>query len=386
MLKKSSWKSKRAKILAIAGGLLAVCLIGVIVGAATSALAAGGVHNATLLNDQLYHKKGKPQTKGGTPTPTPTAVATDGTPTPTPTAVTTDPNMTGMDMTGTTTTDPTTTTNGTVTSAVALLTHAPSGTATLSQANGTLTVTLTLTGLKPGGSYAAHIHQGTSCLTTTNGTMIQALNNVKADTAGNGTSVTQINLNNLNGNQPNGNQQSAIPASGWYINVHNGDGADGLKAADTDAAIACGTIKNPNNAAKVTVKLGPSSSPGENAAGFATLTFTQGTQGTPTLSILLLMHGMIPNSEHAAHIHAGSCTQPGEPLIHLDMSNGQMVPLKADGNGNISATITIANPTTLKGTAVTAIPTAGWAINVHYGTDLNSQTQYTPVLCGNVVA
>jgi len=54
-----------------------------------------------------------------------------------------------------------------------------------------------------------------------------------------------------------------------------------------------------------------------------------------------------------------------------------MTPLMADANGHAMKVSTFAG--------VTSIPATGWDINVHYSTDLTTQTGYNPILCGNVV-
>jgi hypothetical protein len=51
-------------------------------------------------------------------------------------------------------------------------------------------------------------------------------------------------------------------------------------------------------------------------------------------------------------------------------------PLVADGNGSASATSTVVN--------VTQVPTGGWLIMSHRGTNLSSQIDYDPILCGNI--
>ena len=80
-----------------------------------------------------------------------------------------------------------------------------SGTAQLTVSGGTLTVKLTLSGLQPGSSHAAHIHTG-SC--ESQGAVIYPLSNVVADASGKSISTTTIK------------NVSSIPGRGWYVNVH----------------------------------------------------------------------------------------------------------------------------------------------------------------------
>lgn len=83
--------------------------------------------------------------------------------------------------------------------------EAVSGNAELSLSNRTLTATLTLHGLAPGSSHAAHIHSG-SC--ERSGPVVHAFPTVIADGQGNAqVSATFANVD-------------TIPASGWYVHVH----------------------------------------------------------------------------------------------------------------------------------------------------------------------
>src|SRR5207248_1681868 len=99
-----------------------------------------------------------------------------------------------------------------LTHASVALTHTATGKATLNWNATTkaLTVTLRLTGLAPNSTHPAHIHLGTC---NSDGPIAYMLHNVKASKAGIGTSTTLLH-----------NVKAGIPASGWYINVHNGPG------------------------------------------------------------------------------------------------------------------------------------------------------------------
>jgi hypothetical protein len=114
--------------------------------------------------------------------------------------------------------------------------NAPSGNANLQWNPQTmaLTATLQLSGLQPGSNHAAHIHAG-NC--STEGKMLYPFNNVVADTAGNGISITTID--NITG---------GIPASGWDVTVHSGPTAEA-------SPLLCGEIVNPTGAISVTVPL-----------------------------------------------------------------------------------------------------------------------------------
>jgi len=112
----------------------------------------------------------------------------------------------------------------------------PAGTADLQWDPQTkaLTVTVSLSGLQPGSSYANHIHAG-DC--STEGKLLYPFDNVVTDGTGTGTTTTTIN-----------NIANGIPASGWDVMIHNGPTAAASR-------LLCGNIVNPNGATEVTVPL-----------------------------------------------------------------------------------------------------------------------------------
>jgi hypothetical protein len=105
--------------------------------------------------------------------------------------------------------------------------QAVNGIATFAVANGQLTVTITMSGLKADSKHIAHIHKG-SC--RSQGDVAYPLNPVVADKAGTGTSTTIIK------------GVSSI-ASGWYVNVHQAATAADLQASQVGFdPIACGDV------------------------------------------------------------------------------------------------------------------------------------------------
>jgi hypothetical protein len=102
--------------------------------------------------------------------------------------------------------------------------QAAMGKATLKLSGSTLTVTLTLSGLAPNSKHAAHIHMG-NC--TSQGKVLYPLTTVAADASGNATVSTTIN------------NVTAIPSSGWYVNVHNSTELTTQAGFDP---IACGNV------------------------------------------------------------------------------------------------------------------------------------------------
>jgi hypothetical protein len=236
------------------------------------------------------------------------------------------------------------------------LKHTPYGSASLSWSPQTdeLMVVITLTGLAPNSTHPAHIHQGDCSI---NGSIVYMLNNVVADAAGRATTTTVIS-----------NVTHGIPASGWYVNVHNGPG---LQPADQFIPIACGNVKNNNTSLKtaqcVTLALGATNAANQDTSGSAKLTLKQN-----TLIVVVTVHGLVPGSEHAAHIHAGSCQFQIPGNIVYPLNN-----VVADGSGDATETTVIPY--------VASIPAHGWYINVHLSTDLSTQTGFDPIVCGNVV-
>lgn len=255
---------------------------------------------------------------------------------------------------GTSGTTPAATGTTGLTSAVATLAHQPVGTADLTYNPGakTLAVKVNLTGLAPNSTHAAHIHDG-SC--GSSGSVVHALNEIKADDKGAGSLDQTID-----------NVTSAIPNSGWDINVHNGTGTDQYSTM----SIACANItpQSASTSAGQTqtahATFGKGEAPSQDASGKTTLAIQNG-----KLVVTITMSGLEPTSKHAAHIHSGTCASQGAIVHPLD-------DVTADGSGNATSTTTIDN--------VTSIPSGGWYVNVHRGLNMNSQIDFDPIACGNV--
>jgi hypothetical protein len=253
-----------------------------------------------------------------------------------------------------------TSTVSSVTSADAVLTHRPIGSADLSWDPSTkvLTVKITLTGLAPNSAHPAQIHTG-AC--AGGGTAIHSFtSNLAADTKGFVPTTTQTFNNVANG----------IPASGWFIAVHNGSGGDVYNTM----VIACADITNPTpNPAQTQsahVDFTRGYGPSQNASGSATLAIHNGNQ----LSVTVTVMGLEPNSTHAVHIHTGSCQNQGDVIYGFPTDKY----LKADGSGKATEMVTFDN--------VTSIHASGWYVNVHRGTNMQSSIDYDPIACGDVTA
>ncbi len=104
--------------------------------------------------------------------------------------------------------------------------QAASGLAELTVTNNRLAVTVTMQGLEPNSKHAAHIHIG-SCVSQ--GKIVYPLNPVVVNAVGDGKSITTID------------NVTAVPRSGWYINVHLGSNVDASTTSQTDMdPIDCG--------------------------------------------------------------------------------------------------------------------------------------------------
>jgi hypothetical protein len=98
--------------------------------------------------------------------------------------------------------------------------------------NPSLVVKIFLFRLAPNSRHVAHIHSG-SC--ESQGPVVHALNPVRADSVGFGTSTTT--LSNV----------SSIPDTGWYVNVHRAATMDALSDQTGFDPIACGNISTSNS-------------------------------------------------------------------------------------------------------------------------------------------
>ncbi|MBO0780003.1 MAG: CHRD domain-containing protein [Ktedonobacteraceae bacterium] len=240
--------------------------------------------------------------------------------------------------------------------AVAQLVHAPGGTALLKWDPTTkkITVTTTMSGLLPKSKHASHIHQG-DC--TSVGNVVQPLTELSADENGNATATTTLSNTYQNG-LPNGN---------WAIRVHNGP--ESGTGTNDQIVLSCGELPTTEKTVQqMYVPLGTAPTNSQSAFGESSLSIENG-----SMTVVLNVHGLEPNSKHAAHIHAGSCQMqaPGN-AIH------PITTLTADGRGNASSVTVLPN--------VTQIPAQGWYINVHRTEKVGSPTDTDPILCGNVVA
>lgn len=244
-------------------------------------------------------------------------------------------------------------TRATINAATAIVKHTPTGTAELAWDPTThlLTVHMALTGLAANSIHPTSIYTG-SCNNA--GKELYPLSSVKADSIGFANGVTKIK-----------DVTTGIPTSGWYVSVHNGPA---LTSAEQSLSISCADIVNPAASTKtpqdVQATLLGTAAPGQSASGTAQLTVNNN-----QLTVVVSLQGLVPNSQHAAHIHYGSCASQGKVIYTLK-------PVIANGAGDAHTTTIIPN--------VTTIPASGWYINVHRMTNLSTQTDEDPVACGDI--
>jgi hypothetical protein len=235
--------------------------------------------------------------------------------------------------------------------ATVALVHAPVGTADLSwsQETNKLLVSLQLSGLAPGSRHPVHIHAGTC---QHSGIILSELPSVVADARGQAALRTVLSVGRL-------------PTGAWLLNAHNGPT---LMTPGEQVAIACAQVPvepQQQSSFHAKVPFGATTAPNEAVSGIARLSFQNG-----TLSVTVMVHGLVSNSAHAAHIHAGRGFAQGKVLFALD-------PLVADAWGNASETHIFHN--------VRSIPAAGWYLNVHFGAAVPTPTLFNPIAYGNII-
>jgi CHRD domain len=240
------------------------------------------------------------------------------------------------------------------------LTHSPTGSANLSwnPEDQKLTVQVSLTGLAPNSTHPEHIHAG-SCTSMPMGPIVYTLNPIVADAHGVATVTTII-----------ANVKHGIPENGWYVNVHNGPQ---LTTDLQGRAIACGNVYNAHtskdNVQTVHLQLVKTTAPDEAVYGNAQISIENN-----ELTVKLTLHGLVPQSTHMAHIHAGTCQSQGAVVYPLK-------PVVADGNGDATSTTVINNIKTFSASSL--------YVNVHEAgtmSGMSTQSGFNPIACGNIAA
>jgi hypothetical protein len=258
------------------------------------------------------------------------------------------------------------------------LNASPTGQATLTwrpsaNGTGTLTVNISATGLAPNSTHPEHIHAGT-CATNPMGPIIYQLRPLVADAHGNAQQQTIIT-----------DVKNGIPATGWFVNIHNGPTLNASVALALNQArtIACGDVVNPQGKQAVQLTLQSMKGLDGDVHGTASLQlgYTQG------LGDHLLLHltasGLAPGSTHWISLRQGTCQQQGPmtdmPLLQQAITSGR--------DGTVAATIAVANPDVVKSILDITHFSAQWYIMIHEAAQMNelkTQTGFDPLACGNI--
>ena len=157
----------------------------------------------------------------------PTAVTTPPTTAASPTAKTTPPSPTAKTTPPTPAASPTAPTAPPAAITAKLTPESGSkvgGTAIITTSGSTFTVRLEATGLRPSSTHPAHIHAGTC---GSNGPIVYPLENLVSNGAGDAVSNTWIH------------HPYQVPASGWYVEIHQGPSMSGTGATH----IACAQLR-----------------------------------------------------------------------------------------------------------------------------------------------
>jgi len=239
------------------------------------------------------------------------------------------------------------------------LTAQPSGTVALSWDPQTKNVSakLEMVGFTPGSGHAMHIHQG-SC--AAQGNVVVPFPDVTANEVGAiDTTVTSLQP------APDG------LAADTLLNIHLAPAAQlGDPGSLGFTPISCTDV---DPAASAPLSMAPLPQPGQHPQGSAKLTYDAANK---TLSVDVTASGLVAGSDHAEHIHLGSCDSQGAVKYPLN-------DLVASPTGTAETTTVVQN-------VDQAPPASGWYLNVHLGSssqiEENGQPTlyFQPIICGNI--
>lgn len=261
-------------------------------------------------------------------------------------------------------------TPGMMSDAIAL--HAmPRGTVRfLRDTNGDLAVKLAVTGLTPSSQHNIDVERGACPATFRLGADVVPAAEVTANAGG---QVNQtIDLGRSAGSLPQGPLALTI-RQGLTANVMDG-GSNALAVQ----GLACAQVPHQVTSRGRSRKLDAVSESGKALHGWASYAYNATDPHSSTghsVTVTIKAYGFVPGSVHAAHVHAGSCTDQGNVVVMLP-------DLKAKGNGEISASDTVDVPQQPQGPLY---------INIHEGNSTTILTSagtptlaFRPLLCGNI--
>ncbi|MFC9788869.1 CHRD domain-containing protein [Rhodococcus sp. NPDC127528] len=242
----------------------------------------------------------------------------------------------------------------------------PTGTATLTWDSNTsrISAQIQAIGFTPRSSHAMHLHPG-SCADPDPAPSI-AFPDLAADAGG---AVLQTAVS--------GKAPAGIPP-GFHLSIHLGP--DQQLGAPTDVGatrVACADIPSGTPAAGPAVVPLRAPARQQNTTG-ATATVRYDA-AAHTVRAEITAGGLLPDSAHAAHIHAGRCAAQGAEVYSLP-------DIRSDSAGNAMSTATITD-------VMSAPPATGWYIDVHMGSsdrirgsDGSPTPLFAPILCGDIRA
>jgi Cu/Zn superoxide dismutase len=88
-----------------------------------------------------------------------------------------------------------------------------------------------------------------------------------------------------------------------------------------------------------------------------------------SFTLTVKLTGLVPNSSHISHIHAGNCSVPGGVAFALQQ-------LIADSSGAGAMTTVVP--------ASYAVPLFGWYVNIHHGPDFSAPANAPSISCGDM--
>ena len=246
------------------------------------------------------------------------------------------------------------------------LNQAANGIVTTTLYNNQLVIAITMSGLEPGSTHQADIHQG-QC-GRSQGPVVHTLTPVAADGRGIGTSKTTMS-------------GIASTPNNWYVNVHLGAAkADMNTQAGLDPFV-CGNIGNSPSANAVVPHLQSQLNSQSDSylthspTGDARLLWDK----KSTLTVTIDMAGVALGDIYPASIHKGSCETSDNGVLY------PLNPVKAQRSSPSTPPVTVSMVSrTIIPLVQTGIPSSGWFLNVYNGPTLSSPTQNIPIACADI--
>jgi hypothetical protein len=236
-------------------------------------------------------------------------------------------------------------------------------------ANGDLSVRLTVTGVTPASAHNVDAEQGDCPATFRLGADLAPAAVTQADETG-----------RINQTVDLGPRASMLGHGPLALTLRQGLTANRMDGGSNPLAVqglACAQVPGHIGYIGRTRRLNPISESGMPLRGWVTYVYNASDPRSSTrksVTVKLSADGFVPGSVHAAHIHSGSCTSQGAVVVMLP-------DLTADRNGDVSATDTV---------PVTQRPQGPLYVNVHEGdsNDILSAGMPTlafrPLLCGDL--